>query len=33
MYEPIGGFGDLPHAADWDIWIRLAAAGADRVRR
>lgn len=27
-YERIGGFRtDLPHAADWDMWVRLAATG------
>lgn len=27
-YESIGGYRtDLPHAADWDMWTRLAAAG------
>lgn len=27
-YESIGGFReDLPHAADWEMWTRLAAAG------
>jgi glycosyltransferase involved in cell wall biosynthesis len=27
-YEQVGGFrADLPHAADWEMWTRLAAAG------
>ena len=27
-YEQVGGFRtDLPHAADWEMWTRLAAAG------
>jgi hypothetical protein len=27
-YERVGGFrADLPHAADWDMWTRLAAHG------
>ncbi len=27
LYETVGGFRtDLPHAADWEMWVRLAAA-------
>ena len=33
-YEQVGGFRtDLPHAADWEMWTRLAAHGPDRLRR
>lgn len=28
VYETVGGFRtDLPHAADWEMWMRVAAAG------